>query len=112
MVLGVLAALAVAGVQGRSVLDGDEDVLEAVALPRVVVDVAGGDDADLEVLRQVGEGAVAASVAVDEVVLELDEEVAGAEPAQVAAGGLLRLAVAALGDERGHLAAAAAGEGD
>ena len=112
VVLGVLAALAVGGVQGRAVLDGHQHVLEAVALPYVAVDVAGGDGAQAQVLRQVGQGAVAAGIAVDEVVLELNEEVGGAEPLEVAAGGLLGLAVAALRDERRHLAPVAAGEGD
>jgi hypothetical protein len=92
--------------------DGDEDVLEAVALPHVVVDVARGDGADPQVLGQVGQGTVAAGVAVHQVVLKLDEVVVGAEPLQVAASGLLRLPIAALGGQRRHLAPAAAGEGD
>src|SRR3990172_3416424 len=63
VVLGVLSAQAVGGVQGRAVPDGDKHILEPVPLPRVVVDVAGGDDADAQVRGQLGQGAVAAGVA-------------------------------------------------
>ena len=66
-----------AGIERRAVLDRDEHVLEPVAVARVVVDVARRDDAQLQVLRQLGQSPVAADIAVDEVVLELEEEVLG-----------------------------------
>ena len=110
--LRVRAALAVRAVQAGAVLDRDEHVLQAVALLPVVVDVARRDDACADVLRQVGERAVAAVVPVDEVVLQLDEEVVLAEPLGVAPGHFLRLAIAPGSDERRHLAVPAAGERD
>ena len=55
---------------------------------------------------------VALAVAVDQVVLQLDEEVLPAERLDVASRRLLRLAIAPGGDQRRHLALLAAGEGD
>ncbi len=79
VVLGVLAAQLVRGVERRAVADGDQHVLEAMALPHVVVDVVGGDAAHAEPLRQLHQRPVALAVAVDEVVLQLDPEVLPAE---------------------------------
>ena len=112
VVLGVLASKLVRGVERCAVADGDEHVLESMALAQVVVDVVGGDAADAESLRQRRQRLVALAVAVDEVVLQLDPEVLAAEGFDVASRRRFRLAQASGGDERRHFALLAAGEGD
>ena len=59
VVLGVLAPHGVRGVEGAAVPDGDEHVLESVALAQVVVDVVGGDAAHAEPLCQLHQRPVA-----------------------------------------------------
>ncbi len=101
-----------AGVERRPVLDRHQHVLETMSLSRVVVDVSRRDDAQLQVLCQFHQHPVAPDVPVDEVVLELDEEIAVAEPVRVSPRGRFRLTVLPRGDQRRHLAKAAAGEHD
>ena len=100
------------GVEARAVLDRDEHVLEPVPLLPVVVHIASRDDTETEVLREVGEVAVAPRVAIDEVVLQLEEEVAVAKGPGVAPCRRLGLPVLPLRHQRRHLTAATAGERD
>jgi hypothetical protein len=112
VVLGVLAAQGVGGVERRAVADGDQHVLESMALPQVVVDVVGGDVAQAEPLGQLHQRPVAGLISVDKVVLELDPVAVLPEDSQVVTGRRLRLSILPLGDQRRHLALLAAGEGD
>ena len=110
--LGIGAALAVGGVERGAVPNGDQDVLEAVALAAVVVDVAGGNGRQLAAGGEAGQQAHPPGIAEDQIVLQLDRDVGRPEPLDVAVeegGGL----VAAVGiDQAGERALAAAGEED
>ena len=70
--------------------DRDQHVLEPVAPGDVVVDVAGGDVAHPDVLRELDQARDPAGIAVDEVVLQLDEDLVGPEPVDVPPQDLLR----------------------
>ena len=74
-VLRVRPAKLVRGVERRPVGDGDEDILQPVALAGVIVDVAGRDVAEAGVLRQPDQTGDPRGVAMGEVVLQLDEDV-------------------------------------
>ncbi len=110
--LRVWQALAVAAIQRRAVADGDQHVLQAVALPAVVVDVAGGDGAQTGICRETGKRGDAARIAEDEVVLQLDGDVVCAEPLDVTIEQRTGLHPALVVDQPGECAAAATGEQD
>ena len=78
--LGVGTALAVALVQRQAVLDRDQHVLQAAPVALVVVHVAGAHHRHARRRRQTHERAVARAVVEHQVVLQLDEDVVGAEP--------------------------------
>ena len=83
-----------------------------MALPDVVVDVVGGDYPDSQPASQLYQVAVALSVAMDQVLLELQVDVLRSEPLRIPAGGLFRLFQPALLCQGGDLALAAAGQQD
>ena len=112
MELVVGTPLTVGLLQGPVVAYGDQGVLEPVALPDVVVDVVGGDDARAQPAGQPEQEVVARPVAVDQVSLELEEDVVGAEPVQVVAGPGLGVLGLALDQEGGDRAPGAAGQED
>ena len=89
---------------------GDKGVLQPVALRRVVVDVVSGDDRCIGSGGEGGELAVAAGVALEEVLLQLDVHGVGGERGLVLAEEAAGLGVAALRGQRGEGAVAAAGE--
>ena len=64
--------------------DRNQHVLQLVPLARVVMHVAGPDDAHAGALGEPHERLVARAVAVDVVVLQLDEDLPGPEPADEA----------------------------
>ena len=97
-------------VDGGVAFGGDEGVLQPVALRRVVVDVVGGDDGYIGGGGEGGELAVAAGVALQEVLLQLDVDGVGGERGLVLAEEAAGLGVAALREQRGEGAVAAAGE--
>ena len=82
--LGVGTPLRMGLVEGRAVADRDQHVLQPVPLACVVVHVAGADDAHAGPLGQPYERLVARSVAMDVVVLQLDEDLLRAKPADEA----------------------------
>lgn len=69
----------VCAVERRAVPDRDETVLEPVPLGAVVVDVARGDDPEPQAAPEAGERLVAGGIPFDGVVLQLHEDVPGAE---------------------------------
>ena len=99
-------------VERLAVVDRDHHVLQAVPRGDVVVHVAGTDHAHAHALGEGHEGVVAGTVAVDEIVLQLDEDVRRAEPTHEPAQRLLRLALLAFGEEPRDAPLAAAAEGD
>jgi hypothetical protein len=101
-----------AGVKRRPVLDRYQHILEAMAPAGVVMDVACRHDAQLEVICQLGEHPVPADIAVNEVVLQLDEKVSGAESLCVPPRGRLCSPVPARRHQGCYLAVAAAREGN
>src|SRR5215207_1237279 len=97
-------------IQGGAMANGDQHVLKAAPLLTVIVDVAGGDRLQTGVCREVAERGNAAGIPEDEVVLQLDGDIARAEPLDIlieeAAGG----APAAIVDQAREGAVPAAGE--
>jgi len=89
--LAVGAAQRVRSVQRGAVLDGNQRILQPVALADVVVHVVGGHNAQVQLPRQGGERAVAGGIAMDEVLLELQEEAVRAEERVVAFRGCARV---------------------
>ena len=88
---GVGAPAAVGAVQGGAVADGGEDVLEAVPLGAVVVDVACGHHREPQPVGQAPEGSVAGPISLHPVLLKLNEEAVGPErPGQPPGEGLPR----------------------
>ena len=83
------AAFRVGLLQALVMLDGHQDVLEAVALRGVVVDVVGGYHAHAQAAGQLNEPPVALGVALDQVLLQLHKDVFLAEPLQVLLQGFL-----------------------
>ena len=110
--LGVGTALGVRFVEGRAVADRDQHVLQPVPLARVVVHVAGADDAHAGPLGEPHERLVARAVAVDVVVLQLDEDLLRPEPADEAPQRVRRLGPAPGLHEGRDAPLAAAGEHD
>ena len=92
--------------------DSDHHILQPVTSRVEVEDVARADDADADAFGKLHEGAVARTVAEDKVVLQLDEDVVGAEPVDEAAEGGFGLGGAVRLDESGNEAVSAAGEED
>ena len=86
--LPVPAALGLAALEGSPVLDGHEDVLEARAARVVGVDVACGDRADAEGLREGSESGIPARVAALVGPLKLDVEAVWAKRAGQVGGGV------------------------
>ena len=72
-----------------------------VPLAEVIVDVASGNQGQVEALGELGQPLNAAGVTLDQVVLDLDEHVSRAEQAGEVPCGLLRLRVALVVDEAG-----------
>ena len=98
--------------QAEVVLDGDQGVLQPVAFRHVVVDIVSGYRGDAQLAGQVDEPAVAGGVALHQVLLQFHEHVVSAEPVQVLPQLGLSLGVAALRQQTGHPACAAAGQQD
>ena len=98
--------------QGGIVPDGHQAVLKAVTLPDVVVDVARGNDADAQLLRQVDQALVAPGIPLDKVLLQLQEVVAFPEEAAVARGRVAGFGKALLVQQRRDFTQAAAGQGN
>ena len=76
---GVGAPEGVGVVQGGAASDGHQDILEAVPLTAVVMDVPRGHHRDGQAIRQAGQGPVPGGVPTDAVLLELHKDVSGAE---------------------------------
>jgi len=64
----------VGAVERESVADGDECVVQAMTIADVVVRVVRGDDRGAQAAGELGEVAQAAGVAIDVMVLKLDEK--------------------------------------
>ena len=79
---GVGAPDRVGVVQGGPVPDGGQDVLEAVSLGTVVVDVSRGHHRNGEPIGQTGQAPVPLPISLHAVLLELHEDVPGAEGIQ------------------------------
>ena len=63
----------------RTVLDGDHRILEAMPASEVIVDVAGGDKWDIQSLGKLRQAVETSRIALDQVVLDLDEGIVVAE---------------------------------
>ncbi len=81
--LTVRAAELMGVVQGGAVMDGDQHVLQPVAVGKVVMDIPGGDVAQAQLVRQPDQGANALDIAMDFVVLQLDEDRIASQPGDV-----------------------------
>ena len=92
--------------------DRDHDVLQAVPIALVIVNIARADDADADSFGKADERAVTWSVAVDEVVLQFDKDAGGAEPAHKVVERGLGTSGLMLPNQPWHEALAAAGEQD
>ena len=99
-------------VEARAVADRDHHVLQAVPLADVVVDVAGADHAHAGRLGERDERLVARPVAVDVVVLQLDEDLIRPEPVEEPLERGRRLGGPPRLHQRGDAALAAAGQHD
>ena len=110
--VGVGPPLPVCLLQGLVVPDGDESVLEPMALGHVIVDVVGRDNVHSCRSSQSHETPVPGRVAVDQVLLKLDEDVVRSEPLHVAPKLRLGGVGPTAGYEAGHPALRAAGEKD
>ena len=110
--LGVGTALGVRLVEGGAVADRDQHVLQLVPLACVVVHVAGPDHAHAGTLGEPHERLVARAVAVDVVVLQLDEDLLDPEPADEARERRGRLGAPSGLHEDRDASLAAAGEHD
>jgi hypothetical protein len=92
--------------------DGYQCILEAVPLPDVVMDVAGRDDTQAQVVGQLDQAGHAARIATDQVVLQLHEGAARPEQAREAACRLHGVGEAAGVDQARDLARTAARQRD
>ena len=86
--LVVAAPLALAAVERRAVVDGDERVLQADARARVRVRIAGRNRRDAERLGEIAQRRVASHVAALVWTLQLDEEAVAAESLREPRGGV------------------------
>ena len=110
--LGVRPALGVGLVEGRAMADRDQHVLQPVPFGRVVVHVTRAGHAHARPLGERDQRLVARAVAVDVVVLQLDEDLLRPEPAGEAVERRGRLGPAPGLHEGGDAPLAAPGEHD
>jgi hypothetical protein len=75
---GVGTSLLVGSVESAVVADRDEDILQAMPLPEVIVHIPGGDDWDLQPIRETGEPTHPIPVPQDPIVQTLHEDPLGA----------------------------------
>src|SRR5690606_25062639 len=80
----VRAPLPMRSIEGGAVADRHEDILEAMPIPGVVVNIPGGNDRDLQPICETCEPAHPIPIPQDPVVLKLDEELPGSEGAEEA----------------------------
>ncbi len=110
--LRVGPSFAVRAIQREAMAHSDEHVVQAVPGAHVVVRVVGGDDLEAQAFGEVRHGRDALCVAVNVVVLELDEELIGAEAVAVLGGDRFSSVAVAVVEELGDFALAAAREDD
>src|SRR5215207_6008594 len=99
-------------IQGRAVANGDQHVLKTASFLTVIVDVAGGDRPQTGVCCEARECGNAAGIAEDEIVLQLDGDIARAEPLDISIEEVMGVVPAAIVDQARERAAPAAGEQD
>jgi hypothetical protein len=80
--VGVRTPLLMSPVEGGMAADRDEDILQAMPLPEVIVHIPGGDDRDLQPVRKTREPTHTIPIAQNAVVLKLHKDPLGAEGAQ------------------------------
>jgi len=79
---GVGAPNRVSVVQGGPVSDGSQNVLETMSLGPVIVDVSRGYDRNGEPIGQPGQASIPFPISLHAVLLELHEDVPGADGVQ------------------------------
>ena len=89
--LAIGPSFKVALLQRSIMLDGDEAILESMPLADVIVDIAGSDDADSKLIGQGCQAAIALSIAVDAVLLQLQEVAPCSKEVSIATRGLASL---------------------
>ncbi len=72
-----------AAIEGGAVANGDEDILKAMPLRTMIVDIAGGNSPQTCICRKARESGDAAGIAKDEIVLQFDRDILPTEPLDV-----------------------------